>query len=70
MEYRLYTGDMYKYHLLWDNGTKSIAQNTVKECFIEGLTRHTPISSWYLEDPICIIESFEDLEERYPELLI
>jgi len=69
MEYRLYNGNSYKYHLLWDNGTKCVIKNTIKECF-NGQLDATSLNSWYTEDPICIIESFEDLKERYPELLI
>ena len=69
MEYRLYTGNIYKYHLLWDNGTKAIIRDTVEECFNDRILFKSS-SSWYAEDPICIVESFEDLKEHYPELLI
>ena len=69
MEYRLYNGSTFKYHLLWDNGTKAVIKNTIKECFTDQ-SSITSISTWYREKPICIIESFEDLKERYPELLI
>lgn len=69
MEYRLYTGDMYKYHLLWDNGTKRVVSNSLEECFKMNYTT-SPVMTWYDEDPICIVESFKDLKERYPELLI
>ena len=46
MEYRLYNGDIYKYHLLWDNGTKGVAKNTIEECFANQLYA-TSISTWY-----------------------
>ena len=70
MEYRLYNGSTFKYHLLWDNGTKAVIKNTIKECFTDHLTAYVRGNMWYDRDPICIVESFEDLEERYPELLI